>query len=350
MQLFLREKNKYSSISKRIISWSLVFAVTLTTIGMYSGTAYAGLFSFVGSIFEGSSVAAKTITTNTQDQNLQTITLLQAPVNINPNQNIIADIAPINNDEMLVADLAGVSTADENNYNTQISTYVVREGDTISSVSRMFNVSVNTILWTNNLNSRSILKVGQTLTILPVTGISYIVKKGDTIRSIASKYNADITDILNYNDITISTPLSVGNSIIIPDVELSATEIAQSTVISTNRVISGFIRPIVGGRKTQGIHGHNAVDLAAPIGTPIIASASGIVIISRTGGWNGGYGNYVVISHSNGTQTLYGHTFKNLVSAGERVVQGQTIALLGSTGNSTGPHVHFEIRGAVNPF
>ncbi len=349
MQLFSHGKNKYSAIIKRTVSWSLTFVITSATLMMYSGTAYAGLFSFVGSLFEGSSASAKTIP-SIQSQNLQTIALLQAPANINPKESVIADIVPVNNNETLVADLVSANTVDNNNYNTQISTYVVREGDTISGVSRMFNVSVNTVLWANNLNGKSILKVGRTLTILPVTGISYTVKKGDTIKNIAGKYNADITDILNYNDLTLSTPLSIGDSIIIPDVELSASDIARSTVLSTNRAISGFVRPIVGGRKTQGIHGHNGVDLAAPMGTPIVASAAGTVIISRTGGWNGGYGNYIVISHPNGTQTLYAHNFKNLVSAGERVTQGETIALMGSTGNSTGPHVHFEIRGAVNPF
>jgi murein DD-endopeptidase MepM/ murein hydrolase activator NlpD len=86
------------------------------------------------------------------------------------------------------------------------------------------------------------------------------------------------------------------------------------------------------------------------LGTPIRASAAGTVIVSKTGGWHGGYGNYVIISHSNGTQTLYAHTQKNFVSVGDSVEQGQLIARVGNTGNSTGPHVHFEIRGAKNPF
>ena len=81
-----------------------------------------------------------------------------------------------------------------------------------------------------------------------------------------------------------------------------------------------------------------------------MASASGEVIISRAGGWNGGYGSYVVIKHSNGTQTLYAHNSRNNVSVGDYVNQGDIIAFVGSTGKSTGPHVHFEIRGARNPF
>jgi murein DD-endopeptidase MepM/ murein hydrolase activator NlpD len=103
--------------------------------------------------------------------------------------------------------------------------------------------------------------------------------------------------------------------------------------------------------KTQGIHGYNAVDLAAPIGTPILAAASGDVIVANDGGWNGGYGSYVVIQHDNGSQTLYGHASAVLVSAGDHVTQGQIIARVGTSGRSTGPHVHFEIRDGIrNPF
>ena len=110
------------------------------------------------------------------------------------------------------------------------------------------------------------------------------------------------------------------------------------------------MRPIAGGHRSQGIHGHNGVDLAASVGTPIYASAAGTVIISKTGGYNGGYGNYIVIRHDNGTQTLYAHNTENYVGVGETVSQGQTIGTVGSTGRSTGAHVHFEVRGAKNPF
>jgi murein DD-endopeptidase MepM/ murein hydrolase activator NlpD len=110
------------------------------------------------------------------------------------------------------------------------------------------------------------------------------------------------------------------------------------------------MRPVSGGRESQGLHGYNAVDLAAPVGTPIYAAAEGTVIVSIMGGWNGGYGNYVVISHPNGTQTLYAHAKETLVIPGQHVEQGQLIAKIGMTGKTTGPHVHFEIRGARNPF
>jgi murein DD-endopeptidase MepM/ murein hydrolase activator NlpD len=110
------------------------------------------------------------------------------------------------------------------------------------------------------------------------------------------------------------------------------------------------MRPLTGGIKTQGIHGYNGVDIGASTGTPILAAAGGEVIISRAEGWNGGYGIYVVIRHDNGTQTLYAHMSQDIVSVGQRVSQGEVIGYVGNTGRSSGPHLHFEIRGATNPF
>jgi murein DD-endopeptidase MepM/ murein hydrolase activator NlpD len=102
---------------------------------------------------------------------------------------------------------------------------------------------------------------------------------------------------------------------------------------------------------TQGVHGRNAVDLAAARGTPIHAAAGGTVIIAKnSGAWDGGYGNYVVVTHDNGSQTLYAHMSHSLVAAGQTVSSGQIIGYVGMTGLTTGPHVHFEVRGAANPF
>jgi murein DD-endopeptidase MepM/ murein hydrolase activator NlpD len=106
----------------------------------------------------------------------------------------------------------------------------------------------------------------------------------------------------------------------------------------------------VGGVKTQGLHGYNGIDIGAAAGTSIVAAAPGTVIIARSGGWNGGYGSYVVVQHGNGTQTLYAHASSVLVSQGQQVTQGQAIARVGATGRATGNHLHFEVRGAKNPF
>ncbi len=244
--------------------------------------------------------------------------------------------------------------------NSTISIYVVREGDTLSHIAEMFDVTVNTIVWANDLKRGSALKIGQTLTILPITGVKYTVKKGDTLASIAKALHADPGEIISYNDLP-SEMLAAGDQIIVPNGEIampapapvparSAT--ARASGGSTTSSYSGFyMRPLVGGVRTQGVHGYNGVDLGAAAGTPFMASASGDVIVARATGWNGGYGQYIVVRHDNGTQTLYAHANQIIVGVGQRVVQGQVIGYVGNTGRSTGPHLHFEIRGGPrNPF
>lgn len=243
-----------------------------------------------------------------------------------------------------------VVTSVEKPTSDQISTYVVREGDTLSQIAEMYNVSVNTIKWGNNLTSNA-LKVGDTLIILPISGVKHTVAKGDTLASVAKKYNADIDEIAAYNNLSKNDSLALGSVIIVPDGEVRSSSPSYSGYSSGLKEYSGFyMRPVSGGRRSQGLHGHNAIDIAAPVGTAVLASADGEVIISKTGGWNGGYGNYIVIKHSNGTQTLYAHNSQNLVSVGQTVRQGDMVGSIGVTGKVTGPHLHFEIRGGKNPF
>lgn len=249
------------------------------------------------------------------------------------------------------ADLAETSQSD------QISIYVVRSGDSLGGIAKMFNVSVNTLVWANDLTRGAVLKEGQVLTILPMTGVRHTVVKGETLTSIAKRYGGDTKEILQFNDLDNENELVLGQAILIPDGEESSTVATPGRTVKP--AVRGanapdyegyYIRPLIGGVKTQGLHGYNGVDLANRSGTDIIASASGQVIVSKNSGWNGGYGNYVVIKHPNGTQTLYAHLLNAIVFVGQEVAQGQTIGHLGASGNSTGPHVHFEIRGAKNPF
>jgi len=288
--------------------------------------------------------------------NSQTMNLLSGYLNINPTGTGIREVAIVDStaiesnggDGDVFVDLGKSGTG-------QISVYIVRQGDTISEIAEMFGVSANTILWANDIKTGSI-KVGQELIILPISGVRHTVKSGDTIQTVAKKYKADVGDILSYNGLADGVKLKQGDIIIIPDGVISASQTSRAKI--TGSQIAGgypvyagyYLRPIAGGRKTQGVHGNNGVDLAAPTGTPILAAAGGRVIVSRHGGYNGGYGTYVVISHSNGTQTLYAHMSRNNVSAGQSIEQGQVIGAVGSTGKSTGPHLHIEIRGAKNPF
>ena len=244
---------------------------------------------------------------------------------------------------------------DENISSDRISVYVVHEGDRLSDIAKMFGVTENTIIWANDLKRGAALKVDQHLIILPVSGVQYTVLSGDTLTSIAKKHKGDVEEIKSFNNLAHDTDLRPGDHIIIPDGEetfVSTSPTAKSNQKKSLPSMGGyFADPLPGHRRTQGLHGHNGVDLTLERGASIRAAAAGTVIISKNNGaYNGGYGNYVVIAHNNGTQTLYSHLEKTLTQVGAQVSQGQTIGFLGNTGKSTGPHLHFEVRGAKNPF
>lgn len=309
--------------------------------------AHAGLFSFVNELISGKTDVYE------RSHSAQNMALLSAA--LTPEKEVGGgDITIIDGSSLLPEAGVGLS-GDEKiiNSNGQISTYVVRPGDNLSQIAKMFGVSVNTIVWGNDLSGTTI-KEGQLLVILPISGIKYTVKKGDTLASIAKDHKGDLQEILDYNDLVSSSKIALGDVIIIPDGEVTHTVHSAPTPSSSSAKTvnsSGyFIKPIAKYTRTQGIHGYNGVDLAAPAGTPIVASANGSVVIARGSGWNGGYGQYVVIRHPNGVQTLYSHMSEVIVSSGSNVLQGQVIGYVGSTGKSTGNHLHFEVRGAKNPF
>lgn len=250
----------------------------------------------------------------------------------------------------------------------RIATYIVREGDTLGQIAEMFGVSVGTIIWANDIQKGDLIRKGQVLSILPISGVKHKVSKGETLASIVKKYKGDLKETIQYNNLLDDDTLSIGDEIVVPGgvdvitspaVNGASSSLAQSMLKNQQNIrgVGGpdyfdyYIRPVSNSRISQGLHGYNAIDFAAPMGTPILASASGTVIISKDNDyWNGGYGNYIVIKHDNGTETLYAHTNSNIVWSGYRVVQGQVIGYVGSTGRSTGPHVHFEVRRAKNPF
>ncbi len=293
--------------------------------------------------------------------NVQTMALLKPAMNIDPAAGRGGgDIIIVDDSALLPSEGPSGTIADiEKPKNGTISIYIVREGDTLSGIAKLFDVTPNTILWANDLSSASKLRVGQSLVILPVTGVKYTVKKGDTLASIAKKFGADAEEVSNYNALEGAT-LAIGTELIIPDGEIAVTSKNGATAsqparsvesAGTSSQIGYYMAPLARYTRTQGIHGYNAVDFAAPIGTPVVASASGDVTIARDSGWNGGYGSYVVVSHDNGSQTLYSHLSQIATYDGARVVQGQVIGYVGRTGKATGPHLHFEIRSGIrNPF
>lgn len=253
----------------------------------------------------------------------------------------------------------GALTSNDGDYTSEdISIYVVRKGDTVPTVAKLFGVTNNTILWANGLKSGEKLKEGDTLIILPVSGVKHVVAKGQTVKNIAKIYKVDPDDIINFNNLDEEAKLAIGDELIVPGAEIQIETIAPKKPSTTNtthyadnsKPSSGYyIRPLKCGVQTQGKHDKYAVDMSCgKVGTPIYASASGKVIFAKYG-WNGAFGNLIILAHPNGTQTFYAHQSKFAVSQGDTVEQGQVIGYVGNTGRSTGPHLHFEVRGAKNP-
>lgn len=340
----------------------MLLAVVVSTAFVDPSVLHAGVMSSFTEKVKAMFVAEKA-----EDQTFlatsQTMDLFK-PTIIDGTTTAGADIPDTSDQESLSA-VSGplrVSTEDVDFPTSDIvSVYEVKKGDTITDVAKLFKVSVNTIMWANNLTSRTLTK-GDTLIILPITGIKHVVKKGDSINTIAKKYKADATDIASYNGIDVSASLAIGETVLVPDGEIevvqSKPKSSGSKIVKT-RILDTFVysapgdfftRPVIGGRRTQGIHGHNGIDIAATPGTPVLSAASGRVIAAKVGGYNGGYGNMVIISHDKGIQTVYAHLRSVGVVAGQAVEKGQQIGELGNTGRSTGPHLHFEVRGAKNPF
>ena len=311
----------------------------------------------------------------TKSTNSQTVELLEAHLNTNPSASVGRQLAVVDDSALLPSNPTSETFVDTGLSGTgQISTYIVRDGDTLSAIAKMFGVSKNTIVWANNVSGGTI-SPGQVLVILPVSGVKHTVVKGDTLQSIAKKYGADINDILAYNDLSLGDQLTAGQTVIVPDGELGSSDTSSTPGANPKPTTSGscsyvashyerllinpcrlpsfagyYAKPIPGAPKTQNLHGYNGVDFGASYGTTIYAAANGIIIVAKSGGYNGGYGSYVVISHPNGTQTLYAHMSQVSVVVGQSVSQGQQIGAVGLTGKTTGAHVHFEVRGARNPF
>jgi len=234
-----------------------------------------------------------------------------------------------------------------------VETYAVQSGDTIGSIARQFGLRVTTLLWANNLTERSLIRINQQLTIPPVNGVIHIVKKGDTLASIAKRYSASADEIANFNRLG-SAALQPGTTVVVPGgtppaVPRVATPSAQPGQTRVGAVppaaapnsATRLLWPTSGRRITQYFtYRHSGLDVGNKKGQPIYAAEDGVVVRSQ---WNTGYGYNVVIDHGGGMRTLYGHSSQLLVRTGDKVTRGQVIALIGSTGRSTGPHLHFEV-------
>ncbi len=251
-------------------------------------------------------------------------------------------------------DSTGIVTLESEKPWNQVSEYTVKEGDTLSSIGAKFDLSIDSLKWANPSINWQKVKPGVVVKVPPVTGVVYKVKPGDTVYSIAKKFQTDAQGIVDFPMNTFSDDetfaLVAGQTLIVPDgimsdeVAPSAPNIARVLTPDAGSVTASgsFVWPAF-GKITQPFRWyHKGLDIANHDGGAILAADSGTVVVS---GWsNSGYGNHVIVDHGNGFQTLYAHMSSIAVTTGIRVNRGATLGQMGSTGRSTGTHLHFEIR------
>ena len=232
------------------------------------------------------------------------------------------------------------------------SVYTVQKGDMIGGLAENFGLNQDTIISINNIKNTRLVQIGQVLRIPNQDGIMYTVKKDDTLDTIAAKYKSNVSDIKIANELFSNAALP-GTSLFIPGAKLDWTERQEINGDLFLWPVSGYITSSYGYRiypfEGGGRQFHTGMDIGAPYGTPIRAAMSGRV---SSAGWDDVLGNHVVISHHAGYRTLYGHMSVIRVKTGAYVGTGERIGDVGSTGLSTGPHVHFTVYKngvTVNP-
>jgi murein DD-endopeptidase MepM/ murein hydrolase activator NlpD len=236
----------------------------------------------------------------------------------------------------------------------EIITYTVQPNDNVWAIAQGFGLQVETILWANPDVEKApdLLSVGQTLTILPVDGIYYTIAAGDTVDKLAKTYQTTAEKITSFplNGLQEPYSLTPGQKLVLPDgrkkIVVAAANYYPMTKVGSAppgspKGSGRFAWPTQGLLTQQFWSGHSGIDIANRTGTPILAADAGYVVMAGRDTW--GYGNQVVIDHGNGYLTRYAHLNTILVKAGQAVKKNQKIGTMGSTGRSTGPHLHFEV-------
>lgn len=244
-------------------------------------------------------------------------------------------------------------TAEERAPELCYTVYTVAKGDMVGKIADRFGISQDSIISLNRLKNTRTIQIGQLLKIPSMDGIIYTVKEGDTPASIADKYRVSLEKIALVNGIT-DNAIPAGLNIFLPDAKLDWVTIQEINGDLFHKPLRGsyYISSRYGWRNNPFVNArtfHNGIDMATAMGTSVYAALDGTV---TTTGYDVTYGNYVIITHHSGYQTLYGHMSKILVSKGKRVTASTKIGLVGNTGQSTGPHVHFTVyknRATINP-
>jgi murein DD-endopeptidase MepM/ murein hydrolase activator NlpD len=256
----------------------------------------------------------------------------------------------ITEDGFLLKPAINTAAGDRSGF-SDIFMYTVESGDTISTVAERFGLKKDTLMAENNLYDANKLKVGSQIKVLPVDGLSHLVKKGETLEKIAKKYKVEKDLVAKQNQLKDGL-ITDGMVLIVPGAKREnpvyvaggANAPSGAANYSGPKSVGRLIWPAAsGGKMTQGYgRKHMGIDIGNRAKGAIYAAAAGKVVRAQNG-WNGGYGNVIIIDHGNGMQTLYGHNEKLYVTAGQYVDQGQTIAWMGNSG-PTGIHLHFEVR------
>ena len=231
--------------------------------------------------------------------------------------------------------------------------YTIGEGENLTTISRKIGVNLDTLVSVNKISNANKLKPGQKIIIPNRNGLLYTIKQNENIEEVASKYDIQLNRILAFNKIDEISDIEIGDDIFLPGAKYTLDERIEkfgqmfSLPVTVTRISSLFgyrVHPITKVRTK-----HTGVDIPGSLNTPVYAARKGKVIFA---GYSGGYGNLVIVRHDKGYTTYYGHLNKITTKIGANVGVGVMIGRMGSTGNSTGSHLHFEVRRngeALNP-
>ena len=230
-----------------------------------------------------------------------------------------------------------IDNKSHNSLINQINLHTVKKGENLWSIAQKYNINIDTLIGANDISNMNKIKPGEKIKILPVKGILYKLGPGENLGSIANRFNISIKNILKSNNIKDADKVQQGRLLILPGAkpEFSYKDRLQQLFISPVHA------PISSDYGMRWGRMHEGVDYSINTGTAIRAAGTGRVTYS---GWVSGYGNTVIIEHQRGLKTLYAHNSKLLVNVGEKVYRGEIISESGNTGNTTGPHLHFEVR------
>ncbi len=252
-----------------------------------------------------------------------------------------------------MVNINGVGGNEINNYDTNNSElkfffYKIKQGESLYTISKKLGVSMDTLISLNSIDNANSLGNGKRIIVPNLQGIIYCVKKNDSLDAIASRYKVSMEDIKDANDLEDDT-VNEGIVLFLPGATLTEAERARALGYLFNKPLHGRFTSSFGIRRdpfTGGPGYHPGIDISAPYGTSVRASKEGRVVFA---GWQGGYGKCIIIKHQFGFETVYGHLSRIIINQDDWIKVGQIIGRVGSTGRSTGPHLHFEVRKFGRP-